>query len=101
MPGTGRLEFVAAFRPVPLGATVAQATTLMKITIRCGPAAVYGLNEPLLAKASAARLFKTNRARADTTVVGSNVAYRPDSGLLARMPRPLGGSRPAGIGRGP
>jgi transposase, IS5 family len=56
----------------------------MKITTRCGPTAVEGLNRALLTKANAARLIKTNRVRADTTVVEANVAYPTDSGLLAR-----------------
>jgi IS5 family transposase len=43
-----------------------------------------GLNETLLAKAVAAKVLKTNKVRADTTVVAANVAYPTDSGLLAR-----------------
>jgi len=39
-----------------------------------------GLNEALLAKAAAAKVLKTNRVRADTTVVEANVAYPTDSG---------------------
>ena len=42
------------------------------------------LNEALLAKAAAAKVLKTNRVRADTTVVEANVAYPTDSGLLAK-----------------
>ena len=72
------------FCRVPLGARVPHPTTLMKITTRCGPAAVDGLNEALLAKALEARVLKTNRVRADTTVVEANVAYPSDSGLLAK-----------------
>ena len=59
-------------------------TTLMKITTRCGEAAVDGLNEALLAKAVEAKVLKTNRVRADTTVVEANVAYPSDSSLLAK-----------------
>jgi transposase, IS5 family len=72
------------FARVPFGVAVPHPTTLMKITTRCGPTAVEGLNEALLAKANAARLIKTARVRADTTVVPANVAYPTDSGLLAR-----------------
>ena len=43
-----------------------------------------GLNEALLAKAAGAKLLRTARVRADTTVIGANVAYPTDSGLLAR-----------------
>ncbi len=56
----------------------------MKITTRCGEAAVDGLNEALLAKAVEAKVLKTNRLRADTTVIEANVAYPTDSGLLAK-----------------
>ena len=59
-------------------------TTLMKLTTRCGEAAVAGLNEALLAKAAGQKLLRTARVRADTTVISANVAYPADSGLLAR-----------------
>ena len=72
------------FCHIPLGGTVPHPTTLMKITTRCGVAAVEGLNEALLARAVEARVLKTNRVRADTTVVEANVAYPSDSGLLAK-----------------
>ena len=62
-------------------------TTLMKLTTRCGSAAVDGLNEALLAKAAEAKLLRTTRIRADTTVVAANVAYPTDSGLLAKAVR--------------
>jgi IS5 family transposase len=56
----------------------------MKITTRCGAEAVAGLNEALLAKAAGAKLLRTNKVRADTTVVGADVGYPTDSGLLAK-----------------
>jgi len=56
----------------------------MKLTTRCGTAAIDGLNEALLAKAVQVKVLRTNRLRADTTVVPANVAYPTDSGLLAR-----------------
>jgi IS5 family transposase len=56
----------------------------MKITTRCGDAAVSGLNEALLVKAAAAKLLRTDKVRADTTVVEADVAYPTDSGLLAK-----------------
>ena len=40
------------FARIPLGGRVPHPTTLMKITTRCGEAAVAGLNETLLAKAA-------------------------------------------------
>jgi IS5 family transposase len=72
------------FCRIPLGTRVPHPTTLMKITARCGDAAVAGLNEALLAKAAAARLLRTDKVRADTTVVEADVAYPTDSGLLAK-----------------
>jgi transposase, IS5 family len=56
----------------------------MKITTRCGSDTVEALNEALLAKAVEARVLKTNRVRADTTVIEANVAYPSESGLLAK-----------------
>jgi transposase, IS5 family len=65
-------------QPVP------HPTTLMKLTTRCGSAAVDGLNEALLAKAVEAKMLRCTRIRVDTTVVPSNVSYPTDSGLLAK-----------------
>jgi IS5 family transposase len=75
------------FCRIPLDGSVPHPTTLMKLTTRCGSAAVDGLNETLLAKAAEAKLLRTNRIRADTTVVPANVAYPTDSGLLAKAMR--------------
>jgi transposase, IS5 family len=72
------------FCRIPLEGRVPHPTTLMKLTTRCGSAAVEGLNEALLAKAAEAKLLRTHRVRVDTTVVPSNVAYPTDSGLLAK-----------------
>lgn len=66
---------------------MAHPTTLMKLTTRCGAAAVDGLNEALLAKATEAKVLRTTKLRADTTVVPSNVSYPTDSGLLAKAIR--------------
>jgi IS5 family transposase len=75
------------FCRIPLDGTVPHPTTLMKLTTRCGAAAVAGCNEALLAKAAGAKLLRTSRLRADTTVVAADVAYPTDSGLLARAIR--------------
>lgn len=56
----------------------------MKIPTRCGQVAVDGLNEALFAKAVEAKVLKTNRVCADTTVIEANVAYPSDSSLLAK-----------------
>ena len=72
------------FCRIPLGDNVPHPTTLMKITSRCGEAAVAGLNDALLAKAHAAKVVRLDKVRADTTVVEANVSYPTDSGLLAK-----------------
>jgi transposase, IS5 family len=72
------------FCRIPLDGQVPHPTTLMKLTTRCGPAAVDGCNEALLARAAEAKLLRCARLRADTTVVPANVAYPTDSGLLAK-----------------
>jgi transposase, IS5 family len=75
------------FCRIALDGAVPHPTTLMKLTTRCGSAAVDGLNEALLAKAVEAKVLRTNRVRADTTVVPANVCYPTDSGLLAKAIR--------------
>jgi transposase, IS5 family len=75
------------FCRIPLDGRVPHPTTLMKLTTRCGIAAVDGCNEALLAKAAEAKLLRTTRLRADTTVVPADVAYPTDSGLLAKAVR--------------
>jgi IS5 family transposase len=81
------------FCRIPLEGSVPHPTTLMKLTTRCGPAAVQGLNEALLAKAVHAKLLRTNRVRVDTRVVPSNVTYPTDSGLLAKAIRRIAATR--------
>ena len=75
------------FCRILLDGQVPHPTTLMKLTSRCGTAAVDGLNEALLARAAEAKLLRTARVRADTTVVPADVAYPTDSGLLAKAIR--------------
>ena len=57
-----------------------------------------------MAKAAAARLVKTGRVRADTTVVEANVACPTDSGLLARgvarMAKTIARIKAAGLAAG-
>jgi IS5 family transposase len=72
------------FCRIPLDGSMPHPTTLMKLTTRCGSAAVDGLNEALLAKAAEAKVLRTSRVRADTTVVPANVSYPTDSGLLTK-----------------
>ena len=86
------------FCRIPLDGRVPHPTTLMKLTTRCGTAAVDGCNEALLAKAAEAKLLRTARLRADTTVVPADVAYPTDSGLLAKAVRRIGRGRAADPG---
>jgi transposase, IS5 family len=72
------------FCRIGLDGKVPHPTTLMKLTTRCGEGAVAGLNEALLGRAAGAKLLRTGRVRADTTVIAADVAYPTDSGLLAR-----------------
>src|SRR5918996_4319985 len=75
------------FCRIPLDGRVPHPTTLMKLTTRCGTAAVDGCNQALLAKAGEAKLLRISRLRADTTVIPADVAYPTDSGLLAKAVR--------------
>jgi IS5 family transposase len=75
------------FCRIPLDVRVPHPTTLMKLTKRCGPAVVAACNDALLAKAAEAKLLRTDRVRADTTVVPADVSYPTDSGLLAKAVR--------------
>jgi transposase, IS5 family len=88
------------FCRIPFGARVPHPTTLMKLSTRCGQAAVTGLNEALLVKAADQKLVRTDKVRADTTVVEAAVAYPTDSGLLAKavgsMTRTIGRIHAAG-----
>jgi IS5 family transposase len=88
------------FCRIPFGTRVPHPTTLMKITTRCGEDAIAGLNEALLAKAATAKLLRTDKVRADTTVIPAAVSYPTDSGLLAKaigsMARSVAGIKAAG-----
>src|ERR1700737_582642 len=83
------------FCRIALDGAVPHPTTLMKLNTRCASAAVAGLDEALLTKAAEAKVLRTDRVRADTTVVPANVCYPTDSGLLAKAIRRIGttGSR--------
>jgi IS5 family transposase len=72
------------FCHIPFGGRAPDHSTLKKIAKRCGPAAVAELNQALLEKAADNKVLKTNRIRADTTVVPADVGYPTGSGLLAR-----------------
>ena len=88
------------FCRIPLDGSVPHPTTLMKLTTRCGSAAVDGLNEALLAKAAEAKLLRTNRIRVDTTVVPANVCLPDRLGPAGQGDPPDRGDRQADPGRG-
>src|SRR5258707_13377173 len=96
------------FCRIGLDSRVPHPTTLMKLTARCGEAAVAGLNEALWARAAGNKPLRTARVRADTTVICANVGYPTGPGPLAKAGGKLGragrggaGSRGGGAGRKP
>jgi transposase, IS5 family len=82
------------FCRIRLDGWVPHPTTLMKLTTRCGEGPVAGLNEALLVKAAGARLLRTTRVRADTTVIAANVVYPSWPGRWASWYGRHGGCRP-------
>jgi IS5 family transposase len=78
------------FCRIPIDTAVPHPTTVLKITARCGPAAIEALNEALLAKAAENKLVRLDKVRGDSTVVEANVGYPTDSGLLAKGVAALG-----------
>jgi IS5 family transposase len=65
-------------QPVP------HPTTLMKLTSRCGSAAVNGLNEALLAKAAEAKVLRCSRVPDRHHRGAIECVLSTDSGLLAK-----------------
>ena len=62
-------------------------TTLMKLTTRCGSAAVAGLNEALLARAAGAEAAAHGAAAGGHHGGARELSYPTDSGLLAKAIR--------------
>jgi IS5 family transposase len=91
------------FCRIPLDQRVPHPSTLEKITVRAGERTIAELNEELVVKAAEAKLVKTDRVRADTTVVPANVCYPSDSGLLdrgvARLSRLAGQLKDMGLAK--
>jgi hypothetical protein len=79
-----RLDLLAAVLPDRSGRQGAASGDADEADHPVRAGAVAGLNEALLARAAGARLLRTARLRADTTVIPANVAYPTDSGLLAK-----------------
>jgi IS5 family transposase len=72
------------FCRIGLDQPVPHPTTLVKLVGRAGPEVIEQLNAALLAKLAGDKLLRCHKLRIDTTVVGANVAYPTDLGLLAR-----------------
>jgi transposase, IS5 family len=72
------------FCRIPLDQPVPHPTTLSKLVRRAGPDTIAALNAALLGKLADDKLLRCRKLRVDTTVVGANVAYPTDVGLLAR-----------------
>ena len=87
------------FCRIALDGAVPHPTTLMKLNSRCGSAAVDGLNEALLAKASEAKLLRTNRIRVDTTVLPGERGVSNRFGVAGQGDSPDRGDRQADSGR--
>ena len=63
---------------IRLGESAPHPSTLMKITTRCGPELIDGLNARLLAAAVEAGVVDVGWLRADTTVVPADIRYPTD-----------------------
>lgn len=70
------------FCRIGLEASVPDESTIRKITRRCGPALIDGLNTQLLCRADEQGLVNVERVRLDSTVVEADIKYPTDSGLL-------------------
>ena len=79
------------FCRIPLDGAVPHPTTLMKLTTRCGTAAVDGCNEALLAKAAQAKLLRTAGCGPTPRWWRRTWPTRPTPGC---WPRRCAGSRP-------
>jgi IS5 family transposase len=76
------------FCRIPLGGAVPHPTTLMKLTTRCGSAAVAGLNEALLADGTH-KERRSRRAAPATSRAGAKFPHRIPTtpGLEGRSPQ--------------
>lgn len=72
------------FCRIPLGGRVPHPTTLVKLTRQVGEQTVEGPEPGAASPGGRAQAATHPKVRADTTVIGANVAYPTDLGLLAR-----------------
>ena len=89
------------FCRIPLDGAVPHATTLMKLTRRCGEARHRGAQPGPAGAAVAKKVLRSRRLRVDTTAVEADVRYPTDSGLCAhaisRIGRLVGKIKAAGM----
>jgi IS5 family transposase len=78
------------FCRIRLDEPVPHATTLIKLTKRCGPETIDELNTTLLRTAVERRVLRSRRLRVDTTATEADVRYPTDSGLCAHAVSRLG-----------
>ncbi|WP_338824116.1 ISNCY family transposase ISMomu1 [Moorella humiferrea] len=71
------------FCRIPLTQKVPHATTLIKLTKRCGPGVVEELNKALVQEAREKKIIRGKKLQVDTTVVEANIHHPTDAGLLA------------------
>ncbi|GFN23397.1 hypothetical protein TAMC210_17140 [Thermanaeromonas sp. C210] len=71
------------FCRIPLTHKVPHATTLIKLTKRCGPGVVEELNKALVQEAREKKIIRGKKLQVDTTVVEANIHHPTDAGLLA------------------
>jgi IS5 family transposase len=78
------------FCRISLDGAVPHATTLMKLTRRCGEGVIDELNRALLQQAVGQKGLRSRRLRVDTTAVEADVRYPSDSGLCAHVVSRIG-----------
>ena len=82
--------FLRRFCGYSLSDELPDDTTLIKLTGRLGEDFVKTLNRALVVEAKKRRMVQGQRMRVDTTVVGANIRYPTDTGLLADSIRKIG-----------
>ena len=84
MSGGGRFDFLAAVLPDPVGCPGAAPDDADEDHDPMRRRAVAGFNEALLAKAAAGKLLRTDKVRADTTVVEADVGLSDRLGAVGQ-----------------
>ncbi len=82
--------FLRRFCGYTLSDRLPDDTTLIKLTGRLGEDFIRDLNKAVVREALERKIVKGRRMRLDTTVVGANIKYPTDTGLLADGIRAVG-----------